>query len=75
MKKFIVFLVLLALLISTTDAVAYNVYYGQLHSHTRISDGTGSPAQAYEYARDTAGLDFFSIADHDYWPNDMKSRD
>jgi len=61
----------------------YNVYYGQLHSHTSISDGWGTPAKAYKYARDTALLDFFSIADHCSYPytggmttkkyNDMKT--
>jgi hypothetical protein len=89
MKKLNVFLVLLALVMLSTaadvdvgaydvgayDVGAYNVYYGQLHSHTRISDGKGTPAEAYEYARDVAGLDFFSIADHDYWPNDMTDMD
>ncbi len=43
-----------------------NVYYGHLHNHTSYSDGTGTPAQAYDYAKNTAGLDFFSLADHDY---------
>jgi hypothetical protein len=46
----------------------YNVYYGQLHSHTGISDGRGTPDDAYKYARDTAKLDFFSIADHCSYP-------
>ena len=45
-------------------AASYNVYYGHLHNHSTISDGSGTPAQAYAYARDTAGLDFFSLADH-----------
>lgn len=53
----------------------YNVYYGQLHSHTHISDGQGTPSEAYAYARDTAGLDFFSVADHDYWFDDMTQAD
>jgi len=53
----------------------FNVYYGQLHSHTNISDGQGSPSEAYAYARDTAGLDFFSITDHDYWFDDMTQTD
>ncbi len=64
-----------ALPATTTSTVAYNVYYGQLHSHTSISDGSGSPAQAYQYARDTAQLDFFSISDHDYYPDDMTASD
>jgi hypothetical protein len=48
----------------------YHVYYGQLHSHTSDSDGTGTPSDAYLYARYTAGLDFFSVADHCSYPYD-----
>ena len=48
----------------------YNVYYGQLHGHTNLSDGSGTPSQAYAYARDTAKLDFFGIADHCSYPYD-----
>lgn len=48
----------------------YNVYYGQFHSHTEVSDGDGTPDDAYRYARDTAKLDFFSIADHASYPYD-----
>lgn len=47
-----------------TPIGGYNVYYGMLHSHSDISDGKGTPSDAYKYARDTAGLDFFSLADH-----------
>lgn len=68
MKKFNLVLVLLAFAVLATNAVGYNVYYGQLHSHTNLSDGYGSPEKAYRYARDTAGLDFFSVADHDCYP-------
>jgi len=76
MKRPVLLVLLLGLLVvSPAGAVKYNAYYGQLHSHTSISDGKGTPAQAYAYARDTAGLDFFSIADHDYYPNDMTSSD
>lgn len=42
----------------------YNVYYGDLHNHSTASDGSGTPQQAYSYARYTSGLDFFSLADH-----------
>jgi hypothetical protein len=45
------------------------VYYGDLHNHTAISDGLGTADEAYRYARDTAGLDFFSLSDHDYGLN------
>ena len=42
----------------------YNVYYGDLHNHTAISDGSGTPAEAFTYARNISGLDFFGISDH-----------
>ena len=42
----------------------YNVYYGSLHNHTNVSDGQGTPVQAYAYARDVAKLDFFGLAEH-----------
>ncbi|HBE42521.1 MAG TPA: hypothetical protein DDW27_15230 [Bacteroidales bacterium] len=42
----------------------YNIYYGHIHNHTCYSDGLGTPAEAYSYARYVAGLDFFGLADH-----------
>ncbi|HEX3047688.1 MAG TPA: hypothetical protein VHY08_23250, partial [Bacillota bacterium] len=49
-----------------TPTPAYSVYYGHIHNHSYVSDGSGSPNQAYAYARDTAKLDFFSLADHSH---------
>lgn len=43
---------------------SYNVYYGHLHNHTHLSDGTGTPVEAYDYARNQADLDFFGVSDH-----------
>ena len=42
----------------------FQVYYGTLHAHTNFSDGERSPAEAFVYARDRAGLDFFAVTDH-----------
>ncbi len=42
----------------------YNTYFGFLHAHSNLSDGQGSPEEAYSYARDVAGLDFFALTDH-----------
>ena len=39
-------------------------YFGLLHAHTSYSDGEGTPAQAFTYARDSAGLDFLALTDH-----------
>jgi len=51
---------------SSIDELAgvMNFYYGNLHSHTLYSDGTGFPAEAYTWARDTAGFDFYVVTDH-----------
>jgi len=45
----------------------YNVYFGTLHNHSNVSDGMGTPYEAYKYASKRGGLDFFSLADHDLW--------
>jgi hypothetical protein len=42
----------------------YFVYYGGFHNHTAVSDGIGTPDEAYRYAKCVAGLDFFGISDH-----------
>ncbi|MBN1552998.1 CehA/McbA family metallohydrolase [bacterium] len=50
----------------------YITYFGFLHAHCKLSDGSGSALEAYAYARDQAKLDFFSLTDHGemllYWP-------
>jgi uncharacterized repeat protein (TIGR01451 family) len=40
-----------------------NIYFGDIHSHSFLSDGWGTPAQAYATAR-AVGLDFFALTDH-----------
>jgi hypothetical protein len=42
----------------------YTVYYGGFHNHTSISDGVGTPEEAYRYGKCVAGLDFMGISDH-----------
>ncbi len=46
----------------------YNIYFGQLHSHTNYSDGAGSITDAYSYALSvheiTDTLDFLAVTDH-----------
>jgi hypothetical protein len=47
----------------------YNVYYGYLHAHTRVSldallQGSPGPFEAFDYARTVAGLDFLGLSDH-----------
>jgi len=47
--------------------VNYQPFFGQLHAHTAESDGTGTLAEAYAWARDKADLDFMAITDHSNW--------
>ena len=42
----------------------YNLYFGQLHSHTDISDGAGSVTEAFTHAAGVANLDFLAVTDH-----------
>ena len=42
----------------------YNLYFGQLHSHTSYSDGAGTAQQAYEHASGVENLDFLALTDH-----------
>lgn len=46
----------------------YNIYFGQMHSHTNYSDGAGSITDAYEHATEvhetTDTLDFLAVTDH-----------
>ena len=55
-----------ALAAKWAETVSYNLYVGNLHSHTSFSDGVERPARAYVYARDTAGIDFLAVTDHNW---------
>jgi len=42
------------------------VRWGQIHGHSIVSDGLGTAAQWYAYARGTSNLDFAALSDHGY---------
>jgi len=42
-----------------------NLYWGDIHIHSELSDGVGSPERAYQLARDVYHLDFCALSDHD----------
>ena len=45
---------------------AYNLYFGDMHAHTKFSDGwQGTPQDAYVAAR-AAGADYFPTTDHNF---------
>jgi uncharacterized protein DUF3604 len=43
-----------------------NVYFGDTHAKTMLSDGLKTPMKYFEHARDVALLDFAAIADHNF---------
>ena len=43
----------------------YDLYVADLHGHSSLSDGTGSPEDYYHYARWVSGLDAAALTDHD----------
>ncbi len=49
-----------------------NLYWGDIHVHSQLSDALGTPEGAYVYARETAGLDLAAVIDHDWVYNDLK---
>ena len=44
----------------------YGLYFGQLHSHTTLSDGAGKVEDAFAYAssKDRKNIDFLAVTDH-----------
>lgn len=41
-----------------------NVYWGEIHGHTEMSDGSGEFAEMFRHARDEGVQDFAAAADH-----------
>ena len=42
-----------------------NLYWGDIHAHSKFSDSLGTPEEVLLYARETAKLDFAALTDHD----------
>lgn len=47
-------------------ASRYRIVWGDMHGHTRLSDGKGSLDDYFRHARDVAKLDFVIVTDHDF---------
>ncbi len=47
-------------------ASPYNVYFGELHGHSNLSDGTPDIDTYFLNVRDNAKLDFCALTDHDH---------
>ncbi len=46
---------------------AKRLIWADLHGHSQLSDGTGTPRDYFSYARDVARLDAIALTDHDHW--------
>jgi predicted metal-dependent phosphoesterase TrpH len=64
------FLLLLAVM-AFCYAQNYNIYFGDIHNHTRISDGSGSPEDAFSQARDKGHADFLAVTDHSWFADEQ----
>lgn len=42
------------------------LYYGQLHAHSQVSDGTFSMEDYFSYGKEAGLLDFCALSDHDW---------
>jgi len=40
------------------------IYWGDIHNHSELSDGTGSASHSFYYSRYVACLDFMALTDH-----------
>ncbi|WP_144276683.1 metallophosphoesterase [Parenemella sanctibonifatiensis] len=47
------------------ELLGHQLYRAEFHSHTELSDGLGTPQEAYEWVRSQSNADFFSLAEHD----------
>jgi len=52
------------IIVKPKDSEFLRLYWGDIHGHTELSDGSGTPEEAYEFARDVALLDFAALTDH-----------
>jgi hypothetical protein len=50
----------------SVPAAELQVFFGNLHSHTSYSDGSGTPDEAYRFAKRRGKLDFLAITEHNH---------
>ena len=60
---------------AATPAEPYKVFFGNLHAHSSYSDGSGTPAEAFTFARDTGKLDFMALSEHNHASAEMGAKE
>ena len=66
-------LLILAFVLPLESNTTYFHYFGNLHAHTSFSDGSGSPADAYQHARQF--LDFIALTEHNHVDAERGAKD
>lgn len=52
--------------IRVMDENVENIYYGELHAHSEVSDGSFGMEAYFDYGKDIGMLDFCALSDHDW---------
>lgn len=52
-------------LVVTQRHIWRRIYWGDIHWHSKLSDGLRTPDEGYVFARDVSCLDFTAMSDHD----------
>ncbi|MDO9000054.1 MAG: T9SS type A sorting domain-containing protein [Bacteroidota bacterium] len=75
--RFIMILAGFFLLANNAKSQTYNYYFGNLHSHTALSDGNkdsatsgvNNPTGAYAYAKLSQNFNFLGVSEHNHYSN------
>jgi hypothetical protein len=57
---------------ASSEAPHLQIYWGDLHGHSTLSDGARAPEEYYGWARNVARLDAMALVDHNWALNDEK---
>ena len=68
MKRFLLIIIaLLVISLAYGQFEGFNLYFGNLHSHTSYSDGQETPEYAYDFAKAVPQMDFLAVTDHAHY--------
>ncbi len=57
------------------EALRRRIFWGDLHTHTKYSDGRGTPEEMFDFGRRYSALDFCAISDHAFITTDAMWED
>ena len=59
---------------TTYEGRKYNVYWGELHGHSFLSDGVNAPYYYYSFSKEIENLDFSALTDHSWSSGNKEER-